>query len=85
MTDSHLFILRLMAEQRQRLLHNYDAVDHTGDAGSAALRQHLAQAVKRTSAQVAGAEARRDAREPGGALPVSPSQRETPDPIGPDT
>lgn len=32
---------------------------------SAALRQRLARAVKRTNAQVAGAEARRTARRPG--------------------
>ena len=64
MTDRHLGILRLVAQQRQRVLRNHDAVDHTGDPGSAALRQRLAQAVKRASAQVARAEARRYGRQP---------------------
>lgn len=62
MTDRHLHILRQMAHQRQRALHNYDAGDHTGEIESAALRQRLTRSVKRTNAQVAGAEARRDAR-----------------------
>jgi hypothetical protein len=64
MTDRHLRILRLIAQQRERALRNYDAGDHTGDAGSAALRQRLARAVTRTGTHLASAEARRDDRQP---------------------
>ena len=58
MTDRHLRILRLMAQQRRRVLNDYEAVDHTGEAVSAARRQRLEQAASRTSARVADAQAR---------------------------
>jgi len=64
MTDRHLRILRLMAQQRQRVLHNYDAVDHTGETGSEALRQRFARAATRTHARLAGAQARRQRHQP---------------------
>ncbi len=65
MSDRHLRILRQLAQQRRRVLRDHDAVDHSGEAGSAALRQRLTRAVTRTEAQVTGAEARRTIRRPG--------------------
>jgi hypothetical protein len=65
MSDRHLRILRQLAQQRRRVLRDHDAVDHLGDTGSAVLRQRLTRAVKRTEAQVTGAEARRTVRRPG--------------------
>jgi len=67
MTDRHLRILRLMAQQRQLELRNYDA-DHNGDAvspdhRSPDHRQHLERAATRTSARVADAQARRRRRK----------------------
>ena len=62
MTDRHLRILRLVVEQRQRALRNYDAADHTGDAASTGRREYLARAATRTRARVADAEQRRNRR-----------------------
>jgi hypothetical protein len=64
MTDRHLHILRHMARQRQRVLQRHDDVDHAGAAESAALRRRLARSVKRTSARVITAEARRALPQP---------------------
>jgi len=64
MTDRHLRILRLMAQQRQRELHNYDADDHDGDAVTPDRRQHLERAATRTGARVADAQARRRRGKP---------------------
>jgi hypothetical protein len=63
-TDRHLHILRHMARQRQRVLQRHDDVDHAGAAGSVAVRRRLAQSVKRTSARVITAEARRALPQP---------------------
>ncbi|HET6868392.1 MAG TPA: hypothetical protein VFH80_20930 [Solirubrobacteraceae bacterium] len=65
MTDRHLRILRLVVEQRQRALRDYDAADHTGDAGSTGRREYLARAATRTRARVADAEQRRNRRPNG--------------------
>jgi hypothetical protein len=59
MTDRHIRILRLMAQQRQRDLRSYDASQYDGDVGSPDDRQHLERAATRTSARVADAQARR--------------------------
>jgi hypothetical protein len=58
-TDPHIRILRLMAQQRQRELRSYDADDHNGDVASPDHRQHLQRAATRTRARVADAQARR--------------------------
>lgn len=65
MSDRHLRILRLMDQQRQQVLRNYDAVDHTGDAASTGRREYLARAATRTGARVADAEQRRNRRANG--------------------
>ena len=65
MTDRHLRILGLVAQQRQQALRNYDAVDHTGEAACTGRREYLARAAMRTSTRVADAEQRRNPR-PGG-------------------
>ena len=59
MTDLHLRILRMIANQRQRRLEDHDAADLTGDTASAEHRRGLAQAAGKTKANVAAAEARR--------------------------
>jgi hypothetical protein len=64
MTDRHLHILRHMARQRERVLERHDEVDPAGGAEFAAIRSRLAQSVKRTSARVRSAEARRDGPKP---------------------
>ena len=84
MSDRHLRILRLVAQQRQQVLRNYDADDHTGDAASTGRRAYLARAATRTGARVAGAEQRRNRRANGhrdtaghvtgaGSLPKAPA------------
>jgi hypothetical protein len=59
MSDRHILILRLMAQQRQQELRNHDADDHNGDVASADHRHRLQRAATRTSARVADAVARR--------------------------
>jgi hypothetical protein len=59
MIDRHIRILRLMAQQRQRELRNYDADDHNGGVASPEHRHRLQRAATRTSARVADAVARR--------------------------
>jgi diguanylate cyclase (GGDEF)-like protein len=59
MSDPHLRILRLVANNMQRELGDHDAVDHAGDTASTGRRQHLEQMATRTRARVAAAEARR--------------------------
>ena len=58
-TDSHLRILRVLANQRRRQLADHDATDHKGATGRAGRRWRLTRLVTRTRAQVADAEARR--------------------------
>lgn len=58
MKDSHIGILRLIADKRQRELRNHDAVDHS-DATSTNRRQNLERAATRTRARVADAQTRR--------------------------
>lgn len=65
MTDRHLRILGLMAQQRQQALRNYDAADHTGDAASTGRREYLAGAATRTRTRVEDAEQRRNPRPSG--------------------
>ncbi len=59
MTDSHLRILRLLAQKRQRQLDDHDAADHTGQTAAAANRRLLERFATRTRDRVANAEARR--------------------------
>lgn len=64
MTDLHLRILRMIANQRQRRLEDHDATDLTGGIASADRRRSLEQAAGHTKAHVASAEARRRSRWP---------------------
>jgi hypothetical protein len=59
MTDTRIRVLRLMAHQRQRELRNYNVSNGKSDPISSDRREHLEQAATRTSAGVAGAQARR--------------------------
>ena len=59
MTDSHLRILRLMAQKRQRDVNDHDRANHTGQTAAAGHRQLLKRFATRTRARVAEAEARR--------------------------
>jgi len=59
MTDLHLRILRMVAEQRQRALDDHNAADHAADPRSGEHRRDLARAAGQTKAKVAAAEARR--------------------------
>jgi hypothetical protein len=58
-SDSHIRILRLVAHESQRELHNHDAVDHNDDAISTDRRQNLERAATQTRARVADAQTRR--------------------------
>jgi len=58
-TDPHIRILRLVAQQRQRELRDYDADDHNGEVASPDHGQRLERAATRTRARVADALARR--------------------------
>jgi hypothetical protein len=58
-SDLHLHILNLVAHRNQRELNHHDAVNHVGDAASAARRQDLERTATRTRARVAAAQARR--------------------------
>ena len=62
MTDLHLRILRMVANQRQRRLEDHNATDLTGDMASADRRRGLEQTAGHTKANVAAAEARRRSR-----------------------
>jgi hypothetical protein len=59
MTDLHLRILRMIANQRQRRLEDHDATDLTGYTASAGHRRGLERAAGQSRANVAAAEARR--------------------------
>jgi hypothetical protein len=59
MTDRHIRILRLVAQQRQRELRSHDAVDHDADGASRVHRQHLERAATQTSTRVTDAHSRR--------------------------
>ncbi len=59
MTDRHLHLLRHMARQRQRVLQRHDDIDQAGAPESGVHRKRLARSVKRTTARVTAAEARR--------------------------
>jgi hypothetical protein len=59
MTDPHIRILQQMADQSQRALRSYDAVDHNRCDMSINRRKHLARTATRTRARVASAHARR--------------------------
>ena len=59
MTDLHLRILRMIANQRQRTLEDHDATDLISDTASRDHRRGLEQAAGKTKANVAAAEARR--------------------------
>ena len=59
MTDSHLRILRLVAQKRQRQLSDHDAVDHTGHSAAAARRRRLKLIATRSRKRFVEAEARR--------------------------
>jgi hypothetical protein len=62
MTDLHLRILRMVANQRQRRLEDHKATDLTGGMASADRRRSLEQPAGHTKANVAAAEARRRRR-----------------------
>jgi len=64
MTDLHLRILRMIANQRQRTLEDHAATDLTGDSASAGHRRRLERAAGQTKANVAAAEARRRSPRP---------------------
>jgi hypothetical protein len=63
-TDLHLRILRMIANQRQRRLEDHNATDRAGGMSSADRRRSLEQAAGHTKANVAAAEARRRSRRP---------------------
>jgi hypothetical protein len=63
-TDPHIRILRLVADQAQGELVDH-VVDHIGDAASRGRREHLERAAARTRARVADADERRRCRRPG--------------------
>jgi hypothetical protein len=65
MTDTHIRILRLLAEHQRRELDDHDAADHTAQTASAGHRRHLKRAATRTRGRVAEAEARRLYKRPG--------------------
>jgi hypothetical protein len=67
MTDTHIRILRLIAQQRRRDLSDHDAADRSGEAAAEPRRRHLERAATRTRMQAAQAEARRG---PVGITPV---------------
>lgn len=67
MTDVHIRILRVIAQQRRRELSGA-ATESAGQADSASRRQRRLRAVQKSATQVAQAEARRRPRsalEPG--------------------
>jgi hypothetical protein len=64
MTDTHVRILRLIAEQRRRALSDHDAAKRAWRAPSGPRRRRLHRAVTRTTVQVAQAEARRRGLSP---------------------
>jgi hypothetical protein len=67
MTDVHLRVLRMVARQRQRELHDHDAAGRAGGVASTGHRRNLEQAAGRADANVAAAEARRRSPRPGRA------------------
>ena len=85
MTDAHIRILRLVAHQAQRELHDHDLVDHIGYPASTPRREDLELAAARTRTHVADANARRRnqrlARSPNpdsyGPIPSLPYLRST--------
>lgn len=64
MTDRHIRLLRLVAQQRQRELDDHDTADHGGETASAGRRRHLKRVAILTRGRVAEAEARRHYRRP---------------------
>lgn len=64
MTDAHIRILQLIAQQKQRELRERGAVDDHGDAISVGRRKHLQRAATRTRTRVMEAQARRRATLP---------------------
>ena len=62
MTDSHLRILRLVAQKRQQDVDDHDGGDHTGQTAAAGQRRRLKRFATRARDRVAEAEARRPRR-----------------------
>jgi hypothetical protein len=63
----HLRVLRVIADRLRRELAEHDAVDHMGDPAAPRRRLYLERMVRRTTARVADAEARRRSRHGYGA------------------